>query len=122
APSVLNVVSSKKEKGEGIFKIYNNSSGARTYTIKPLVPKVNSGKLVINSSKNFSWGEPSWIKFEPSQLKLAKGEVAEIKVTSNLPQEKNYSEILAFIESNKKEKNFIRVWLEKGGEPEKRKL
>jgi len=116
APSVLSVISGKTGKGFGTFKIYNNSSGSRTYILSAFIPKAASGKLTINSSRNFSWGDPSWIKLDPVKVKLAKGEAAEVKVSSNLPKEINSSEILVFVESHKKEKNFIRVWLEKGGE------
>jgi len=112
APSVVNIKASR-----GSFKIFNNTKGAREYTITTFVPEREEGRLTINASNGFEWiGSASWIKPVVRRVRLAKGGSREIELTASLPREislgKKGIEALVFIESDKGERNFVRVWVE----------
>ena len=113
APSVVKI---KGKSGMVSFKIYNNAPISRLYKVKTLIPEIKKGSLIINSSKGFEWAESaSWIKPTVERIWLAKGESKEINLRANLPEgldlENKGVEALVFVESNRGERNFVRVWV-----------
>ncbi|OGF47887.1 MAG: hypothetical protein A2452_12000 [Candidatus Firestonebacteria bacterium RIFOXYC2_FULL_39_67] len=102
------------------FKIYNNSDKDCVYKIKSFIPDAESKNAKISPSDNFEWiNEAKWIKPEVDSLKIRKGEDKTVEVEIKLPEDFKISEgqkgleVLIFIESDKKEKRFVRVLLVK---------
>ena len=123
APSIVNI---KGRKALTSFKIFNNTPTSRLYKVETFIPETKKGLLVINSSRGFEWaGSVSWIKPAVKRIWLARGESKEVYLRANLPEGVDLSaggvEVLVFVESDKGEKNFVRVWVEekagsKGGD------
>jgi len=115
APSVVKVAKGRiKAKEKPGFRLYNNTSQERTYSIKSFVPEVKSEKLAINVTQGLAWAKrASWITPEVKKIKLAAGGVGEIKLNVKVPKSALEGdkgvEALIFIDSDRGQRRFVRV-------------
>jgi len=118
APAAVKITKQDRKEGKEFgFKIYNNTTEVRLYTIKSFVPKQKSGKLEINVTPGLAWAKKSsWVRPLPAKIKVEPGAVGEVKLKVSVPEKtitpETGVEALIFIDSEQGERRFVRVQIE----------
>jgi|GEM_PF-1877592 len=120
APTILAIDPADTAGAANMFTIYNNTGQTRVYRFARSVPETSGETLKLNPSPGFAWvADADVIAVKPDSVSVKAGATARVRVSvGKVDATKDISgtEVLVFVESDKKEAGFVRVQL---GEPVK---